>query len=234
MTGVAARPVSERRRELRRELERVAGPDVFAALSNRGVHDMIAITFAATADEVIVNHLMRFVLTFAFPNGQPQENQFDAVPGNVQNAAMAALAEAHARIVAAYHLNEVDRGLRLRDMQQVALAFLNHKMPVKGQLATGGLLALLGAGGIGAVPLFIAIGPGASLTGAAVTTGTLAWFGGGSLAAGGGGMLLGVGVVVGLGAVGAAAVVGGTILGIRALKRPANLSVALERVGFGL
>jgi hypothetical protein len=88
------------------------------------------------------------------------------------------------------------------------------------RFATGGLTAVgaayaAGQGTVALVGLFGTASTGAAiggLSGAAAWNATLAWFGGGSLAAGGGGMALGSLVLGGI-AVGPALMIGGFVLG---------------------
>jgi len=77
---------------------------------------------------------------------------------------------------------------------------------------TGTAVAL---GGKTALWAIFSAGPGAALTGAAETSAFLAWVGGGSLAAGGGGMATGTAILAALGPVGlGVAAVGATATGI--------------------
>ena len=85
---------------------------------------------------------------------------------------------------------------------------------------TGTAVAL---GGKTALWTIFSAGPGAALTGAAETSAFLAWVGGGSLAAGGGGMVAGTAILAALGPVGlGAAAVGATIAGVTLYRAKKN------------
>ncbi len=85
---------------------------------------------------------------------------------------------------------------------------------------TGTAVAL---GGKTALWAIFSAGPGAALTGAAETSAFLAWVGGGSLAAGGGGMATGTAVLAALGPVGlGVAAIGAAATGIGIWKARKN------------
>ena len=95
------------------------------------------------------------------------------------------------------------------------LKFMNMLAGAAGGLAAGGAMAF---GAFGAVGTFAAASTGtaiASLSGAAATNATLAWLGGGALAAGGGGMAAGTAVLGGIVA-GPALAIFGCIVGAKA------------------
>ena len=95
------------------------------------------------------------------------------------------------------------------------LKFMNMLAGAAGGLAAGGAMAF---GAFGAVGTFAAASTGtaiATLSGAAATNATLAWLGGGALAAGGGGMAAGAAVLGGLVA-GPALAIFGCVVGAQA------------------
>lgn len=95
------------------------------------------------------------------------------------------------------------------------LKFMNMLAGAAGGLAAGGAMAF---GAFGAVGTFAAASTGtaiASLSGAAATNATLAWLGGGALAAGGGGMAAGAAVLGGIVA-GPALAIFGCVIGAKA------------------
>ena len=95
------------------------------------------------------------------------------------------------------------------------LKFMSMLAGAAGGLAAGGAMAF---GAFGAVGTFAAASTGtaiASLSGAAATNATLAWLGGGALAAGGGGMAAGAAVLGGLVA-GPALAIFGCVVGAKA------------------
>ncbi len=95
------------------------------------------------------------------------------------------------------------------------IKFMNMLAGAAGGLAAGGAMAF---GAFGAVGTFAAASTGtaiASLSGAAATNATLAWLGGGALAAGGGGMAAGAAVLGGIVA-GPALAIFGCVVGAKA------------------
>lgn len=94
---------------------------------------------------------------------------------------------------------------------------------------TGTAVAL---GGKTALWAIFSAGPGATLTGAAETSAFLAWVGGGSLAAGGGGMALGTVVLTALGPVGlGVAAIGAAATGISIWKAKKNRNNSQKQIG---
>ena len=122
-------------------------------------------------------------------------------------------------------LSELPGAEKLRGFNPGSQEFLNMKNASfkASELATGGIGALsagalTAAGAYGAVGAFAAASTGtaiSALSGAAATNATLAWLGGGALAAGGGGMAAGTLVLGGLVAA-PALLVGGFFLGSKA------------------
>lgn len=101
------------------------------------------------------------------------------------------------------------------EIKETELQFKNMLAGAAGGLAAGGAMAF---GAFGAVGTFAAASTGtaiASLSGAAATNATLAWLGGGAIAAGGGGMAAGAVVLGGIVA-GPALAVFGSVVGAQA------------------
>ena len=231
-----------RRLKLVDEIRKLAGQRVLQLLQHEELPRDIQRAFSSNQNEVIVNTLMRRVLARAFPSQamrpgeQPQE--VVAVPDNVQKAAMTALTSAHERYAAVNGFRDTLRRRGLLVTSALAIKYLDEKSPKSGQLAAGGLALVLGGAGVGAVPIFVGLGGTAGLGGAAIYTSILSSFGGGAVAAGGGGMALGMTVLTSLTGVGAVlAAAGATYLGVRAYQaatRAKTLSAAFEATGLPL
>ena len=103
---------------------------------------------------------------------------------------------------------------------------------VKTLIASGGAGAISGAVAFGAVGMFASASTGtaiSALSGAAATNATIAWLGGGSLAAGGGGMALGAVVLGGLVAI-PAIIAGGFVLNAKSKESLENAKANKARV----
>ena len=119
----------------------------------------------------------------------------------------------------------------IKEIKADDLKFTNMLAGAAGGLAAGGAMAF---GAFGAVGTFAAASTGtaiASLSGAAATNATLAWLGGGALAAGGGGMAAGAAVLGGIVA-GPALAIFGCVVGAQASAKldqaKSNLAKARE------
>ncbi|WP_103126302.1 hypothetical protein [Nostoc cycadae] len=106
-------------------------------------------------------------------------------------------------------------GVSPQQIQEYKAAALEAERFAKGSFTAVGAAYAAGQGTVALVGLFGTASTGAAiggLSGAAAWNATLAWLGGGSLAAGGGGMALGTLVLGGI-AVGPALMIGGFVLG---------------------
>lgn len=106
-------------------------------------------------------------------------------------------------------------GISPQQIQEYKTAALEAERLAKGGFAAVGAAYAAGQGAVALIGLFGTASTGAAiggLSGAAAWNATLAWLGGGSLAAGGGGMALGTLVLGGI-AVGPALMIGGFVLG---------------------
>lgn len=106
------------------------------------------------------------------------------------------------------------QGISVEQIKEYKAAALEAEQFVKGGVMAIGAAAAAGQGVVGLVGLFGTASTGtaiAGLSGAAAWNATLAWLGGGSLAAGGGGMALGTLVLGGI-TVGPALAIGGFVL----------------------
>ena len=106
-------------------------------------------------------------------------------------------------------------GFSFEQIEEYKVTTLQVEDLIKAGIKSVGTAYAMAQAGIGLVGLFGTASTGTAisgLTGAAAWNATLAWFGGGSLAAGGGGMALGTMVLGGI-AVGPALMIGGFVLG---------------------
>ena len=105
-------------------------------------------------------------------------------------------------------------GISVQQIKEYEAAAMEAERFAKGGVGALGAAAAAGQGAIGLIGLFGTASTGtaiAGLSGAAAWNATLAWLGGGSLAAGGGGMALGTVVLGGI-TVGPALAIGGFVL----------------------
>ena len=112
----------------------------------------------------------------------------------------------------------------LKDLKEVSIGATNMLMAA-GESGLAG--ALLGAGAYGGVAMLGTAGTGAAisgLSGIAATNATLAWLGGGTLAAGGGGVALGTAVLGGLIA-GPALLLAGSLFNSKAEEKLENARI---------
>ncbi len=110
---------------------------------------------------------------------------------------------------------ETLEGFSLEEIQEYKTAVLEAEKLITGGLKSASMGAAAGQSAVALVGLFGTASTGTAiggLSGAAAWNATLAWLGGGSLAAGGGGMALGAWILGGI-AVGPALMVGGFVLG---------------------
>jgi hypothetical protein len=130
-------------------------------------------------------------------------------------------------------------GLSPEQIREYKTEVLEAERFAKGGIAAVGAASAASQGTLGLIGLFGTASTGTAisgLSGAAAWNATLAWLGGGSLAAGGGGMALGAAVLTGI-AVGPALMIGGFVLGgkgeealTKALKYKAEANVKIARL----
>jgi hypothetical protein len=130
-------------------------------------------------------------------------------------------------------------GVSPQQIQEYKLATLEVQHFVEGAVKSVGAAYVAGQGTVALVGLFGTATTGTAiggLSGAAAWNATLAWLGGGSLAAGGGGMALGTLVLGGI-TVGPALMIGGFVLGgegekslTEARRYEAKVSVEIEKL----
>ncbi len=130
-------------------------------------------------------------------------------------------------------------GVSVQQLKEYEAAALEAEKFAKGGITALGAAAAAGQGAVGLVGLFGTASTGtaiAGLSGAAAWNATLAWLGGGSLAAGGGGMALGTLVLGGI-TVGPALMIGGFVLAgqgekalTKARKYEANVSTEIAKI----
>lgn len=112
----------------------------------------------------------------------------------------------------------------LKELKEISIGATNMLKDAVGSGAAG---VLLGAGAYGGVAMLGTAGTGAAisgLSGIAATNATLAWLGGGTLAAGGGGVALGTAVLGGLIA-GPALLLAGSLFNSRAQEKLENARI---------
>ncbi|MBD1895619.1 hypothetical protein [Coleofasciculus sp. FACHB-129] len=130
-------------------------------------------------------------------------------------------------------------GVSVQQLKEYEAAALEAEKFAQGGITALGAAAAAGQGAVGLVGLFGTASTGtaiAGLSGAAAWNATLAWLGGGSLAAGGGGMALGTLVLGGI-TVGPALMIGGFVLAgqgekalTKARKYEANVSTEIAKI----
>ncbi|CAH2603753.1 conserved membrane protein of unknown function [Rhodovastum atsumiense] len=139
-----------------------------------------------------------------------------------------------------FHDPNIASGLRLAvnaadmlEVQEIALRMVDVLQGGAAALGSGALAGLAAFGGVGALATASTGAAISGLAGAAATNATLAWFGGGSLAAGGMGMAGGAAVLGGIVA-GPVLAVGGMVMASKAAKAvedaQANLAKAAAAV----
>lgn len=129
---------------------------------------------------------------------------------------------------------KADDALSKQVLSAINIRETNFKMidGVKTLISSGGAGAVSGAVAFGAVGMFASASTGtaiSALSGAAATNATLAWLGGGSLAAGGGGMALGTAVLGGLVAI-PAIIAGGFVLNAKSKEALENAKANRAKV----
>jgi len=130
-------------------------------------------------------------------------------------------------------------GISVQQIKEYNAAVIEAEEVSKGILTTAATSAAAGYSAVGLVGLFGTASTGtaiAGLSGAAAWNATLAWFGGGAIAAGGGGMALGA-VVLGGVALGPALAVGGFMLAgkgeealTKAREYEANVNIEIAKI----